>query len=53
MMWNLVDDDTVSIAEVRAAFEAWKYGVTVAATGERGGARALLEGDAPAPLRAP
>jgi glycosyltransferase involved in cell wall biosynthesis len=45
MMWNLVDDDTVSVDDVRNAFRAWNFALLTAASGGPGRARELLEVD--------
>ncbi len=45
MLWNLIDDETVTVEHVRTAFMAWRYGIATAATQAGGGARSLLNAD--------
>ena len=45
MFWNLLDDETVNVEHLRAAFRAWSYGVFTAATQAGDGARSLLDRD--------
>ena len=46
MMWNLVEDDTVTVDDVRTALGSFRFGLMAAASGAEGGARVLLDGDA-------
>lgn len=45
MMWHLVDDDTVTVEDVREALEWWRSGLRTAASGAVGGASRLLHTD--------
>jgi Glycosyl transferase family 2 len=45
MMWNLLEDDSVTVGDTRAALRAWTFGLTLAAADEPRGARALLRVD--------
>ncbi|HSC03324.1 MAG TPA: glycosyltransferase [Solirubrobacteraceae bacterium] len=45
MMWNLIDDDTVSPGDMQAALQAWNMGLGTAAAGAGVRTRELLEVD--------
>jgi glycosyltransferase involved in cell wall biosynthesis len=45
MMWNLVDDDTVSLDDVGSAVRSWNYALLTAASGGSARARELLDVD--------
>jgi hypothetical protein len=51
MMWHLVEDDSVTVDDVRAALEWWRRALQTAASGEPRGTRALLECDPAAAAR--
>ena len=46
MMWNLADDDTVTVDDVRAALAAWRFSLITAASDQSGRAKEILDVDA-------
>ena len=45
MMWNLVDDETVTVQDVGRALQAWRIALTGAASAEDGGCRNVVDVD--------